>query len=49
MSEGPQSSPGSDVYTMLLAIACVFVLTATILLLVRGQQLFGSWLPFGGV
>lgn len=49
MSEGgPASTPESDVYTVLLAIATLFVLIATVILSVRSQQLFGSWLPFGG-
>ena len=47
MSEGPSSSrPESDIFTVLLAIATVFVVVATIYLSVRADQLYGSWLPF---
>ncbi len=48
MSEGPGSTPQSDTYTVLLAIATLFVLIATVFVSVRNQQLFGTWLPFGG-
>ena len=49
MSEpGPTSSPESDIYTVLMAIATAFVLFATVFMLVRSQQLFSHWLPFGG-
>ncbi len=49
MSEGgPASTPESDIYTVLLAIATLLVLIATVLLAVRSQQFFGTWLPFGG-
>lgn len=43
------SKPQSDIYTILLAIATAFVLIATIIISIRSQQFFGSWLPFGGV
>ncbi|HUU85895.1 MAG TPA: hypothetical protein VM243_20545 [Phycisphaerae bacterium] len=47
MSEGPSSTqPESDIFTVLLAIATVFVVVATIFLSVRAGQLYGSWLPF---
>ena len=47
MSEGPSSTqPESDIFTVLLAIATVFVVVATIYLSVRASQLYGSWLPF---
>ena len=47
MSEGPSSSqPESDIFTVLLSIATVFVVAATIYLSVRASQLYGSWLPF---
>ncbi len=48
MSEGgPPSAPESDIYTVLLAIAAVFVLAATVIISVKSQQLFGHWLPLG--
>ena len=48
MSEGPTpSKPESDVFTVLLAVATVFVVVATIYTSVRANELFGSWLPFG--
>ncbi len=43
----PQKPP-SDVYTILLAIACAFVLLATVFVSIRSQQFFGTWLPLGG-
>ncbi len=47
MSEGPSSTqPESDIFTALLGIAVIFVVTATIYLSVRASQLYGSWLPF---
>jgi len=48
MSEGgpTASQPESDVYTVLIAVATVFVLVATIYTSVRANELFGSWLPF---
>ncbi len=49
MSEGPAGGrPDNDVYTVLLILATVLVVGATIYLGVRGQQLFGDWNPFGG-
>jgi len=42
------SNPENDVYTILLAIAALFLIIATVLLSLRSQQFFGSWLPFGG-
>jgi len=48
MSEGgpPPSQPESDTYTVLIAVATVFVLVATIYTSVRASDLYGSWLPF---
>ena len=47
MSEGPPvSQPESDIFTVLLAVATIFVVVATIYLSVRASQLYGSWLPF---
>ena len=48
MSEGPVGGrPDHDVYTVLVILATVLVAGATIYLCVRGQQLFGTWNPFG--
>jgi hypothetical protein len=49
MSEGgpTPTSPQSDVYTILLIVATLFLAVATVLILVRSQQLFGRWLPLG--
>ncbi len=49
MSEGPNAQPQSDIYTILLAIASLFVLLGTVFVSIRSQQLFGYWLPIGGV
>ena len=47
MSEGPVGArPGHDVYTVLLILATVLVLGATVYLGIRHQQLFGTWNPF---
>ena len=43
---GAQSE--NNVYTILLMIAAMLVVGATVYLAVRSQQLFGSWNPFGG-
>jgi hypothetical protein len=50
MSERPVNGgqPESNVYTVLLILATVFVAGATVFLAVRSQQLFGSWYPFSG-
>lgn len=49
-SPGPGSvRPGeSDVYTVLIFVAFLFVLTATIFVGYRAQTLFGALLPPGG-
>ncbi|NOS99579.1 MAG: hypothetical protein HOP29_03025 [Phycisphaerales bacterium] len=51
MSEGGTSStkPGSDIYTILLAVACMFLLIATVFMSVRSHQIFDRWHPFGGI
>jgi len=51
MSEGVSapSKPENDVYTIMLAIAVLFLLIATVFISLRSQQFFGTWLPFGGV
>jgi len=49
MSDGPvEGKPENDVYTILLILATVLVAGATIYLVIRSQQLFGSWNPFSG-
>ncbi|GIK16301.1 MAG: hypothetical protein FLDDKLPJ_01008 [Phycisphaerae bacterium] len=49
MSDRPTSfRPESDVYSVLLIVATVVVLSGTAFLLMRCQQLFGSLNPFGG-
>lgn len=45
MANGTEFKPESDVYTMLLMIATLFVLVATVFLCIRSNELFGSWLP----
>lgn len=48
MSEGPAGAkPENNVYTILLILATVLVAGATVYLLIRSQQLFGDWYPFG--
>ncbi|MFQ5489464.1 MAG: hypothetical protein ACE5GE_01975 [Phycisphaerae bacterium] len=47
MSEGPNHRPESDTFTLLLAVATVFVLLGTVFTSVRANELFGSWLPLG--
>ncbi len=42
------SQPQSDLYTVLLGVATVFVLIATIVMSIRAQQFFGQWIPLGG-
>ena len=51
MSEGGPAPdrPENDIYTILLAVASLFMLIAVVFICVRSQQLFESWLPFGGV
>jgi len=50
MSERPADAgkPESNVYTVLLIVATILVAAATVFLVVRSQQLFGSWNPFSG-
>jgi len=49
MGERPADvKPRSNVYTVLLIVATVLVVGATVYLAVRSQQLFGSWNPFSG-
>jgi len=48
MSEGGPAgtAPESDIFTVLIIIATVFVAVATIYTCVRANELYGSWLPF---
>ena len=48
MNEGSNARPESDIYTVLLAIATVFLLFGTVFVSIRNQQLFGTWVPIGG-
>ncbi len=48
MSEGPASTPESDVYTILLIVATLIIAAGTVYLGVRMNQLFGTWNPFTG-
>ena len=49
MSEGPVSTPESDIYTIMLIVATIVIATGTIYLGARMQFLFGTWNPFTGV
>lgn len=42
----PAGTPDNNVYTVMVLTAAVLVLSATIFLAVRSQQLFGTWNPF---
>lgn len=49
MSERPDAgSPDHNVYTVLLLLATVVVVGATVYLAMRSQQLFGTMNPFSG-
>jgi hypothetical protein len=49
MSEGPADGyPDHNVYTVLVMLATFVVAGATIYLVMRSQQLFGSMNPFSG-
>ena len=49
MREGGPSptSPQSDVYTILVIIATLFLAVATVFVSVQAQHLYGQWLPLG--
>ncbi len=50
MSDRPAADqPDHNIYTVLVILATVLVAGATIFLVIRSQQLFGSWNPFSGV
>ena len=40
--------PENNVYTVLLMIATIVVVAATVFLAISSQRLFGSWNPFSG-
>jgi len=40
------AQPENNVYTILLITASLFLIGATVYLVVRSQQLFGTWNPF---
>ncbi len=49
MSERPAGAkPDNDIYTVLLIVATILVLAATIFMGVRSDELFGTWNPFTG-
>ena len=39
--------PESDIYTVLLILASIFLLVGTVVIAVRAQHVFGTWLPLG--
>ncbi len=47
-SPASRSRPGLDIYGVLLIIATVFVLAATVFVFVQSQRLLGSPLPIPG-
>ena len=38
--------PESDIYTVLVIVASVFLLAGTVFVSARAQTLFDNWLPF---
>ena len=48
MADPSQSDlrPESDIYTMLLIVATIFLVIGTVFVSVRAQDLFGNWMPF---
>lgn len=49
MSDRPTGvRPDHDIYTVLIVAATVIVAAATVYLVMRSQELFGSWNPFSG-
>lgn len=42
--QGPR--PDSDVYTVLVMVATVFLVVGTVFVSVRGADIFGNWMPF---
>jgi len=44
---GQGVQPESDVYTVLVMVATVFLAVGTVYVAVRSADIFGNWLPFG--
>ncbi len=38
--------PDSNVYTVLVIVASIFLIAATVFTSVRAQALYGNWMPF---
>jgi len=38
--------PESDIYTILVIVATIFLVIGTLFVSVRAQELFGNWIPF---
>jgi len=38
--------PNSNVYTVLVIVATIFLLAATVFTSMRAQALYGNWMPF---
>ena len=43
---GPGVKPDSDVYTVLVMVATVFLIVGTVFVSVRANDVFGNWMPF---
>jgi hypothetical protein len=48
MSDRPSGGPPNDIYTVLVIVGGIMLVAATVILVIRSQQLFGSWNPFSG-
>jgi hypothetical protein len=48
MAQQPRLAPQNDVYTLMLIVAGVLLLTGIIFMAVRSQQFFGSVFPPSG-
>jgi len=46
MSESPVGAPEHDVYTVMVILSTLLMAAATIFLMIRSHQWFGSWNPF---
>ena len=46
MSDRPTINPDSDIYTVLLIVATIIVISGTVFTVMRAQALFGLWNPF---
>ncbi|GJM25585.1 MAG: hypothetical protein DHS20C16_20000 [Phycisphaerae bacterium] len=38
--------PNSNVYTVLVIVATIFLLAATVFMSMKAQELYGNWIPF---